>query len=118
MRTILKGSAASVVTTLFAGCGKDFWHTHRHRVRAFKVEDGIGSNGTVEVPVEYKQPQACRGFWQIETASLIDHPQEQRLIEIFGNGDGTGTIRGSVLQHRYDNARRRAAARHGRRSQR
>lgn len=85
-------------------------HTHQHRIRAFKVENGIGSNGTVEAAVECKQPGACSGFWQIETASLIDHPQEQRLIEIFDNGDGTGTIRGSVLQHRFETSKRLAEA--------
>lgn len=85
-------------------------HTHQHRIRAFKVENGIGSNGTVDAAVECKQPGACSGFWQIETASLIDHPQEQRLIEIFDNGDGTGTIRGSVLQHRFETSKRLAEA--------
>lgn len=85
-------------------------HTHQHRIRAFKVEGGIGSNGTIQTEVSCKQPGACSGFWQIETASLIDHPQEQRLLEIFDNGDGTGTIRGSVLQHRFDTAKRLAEA--------
>ncbi|HEY1077508.1 MAG TPA: hypothetical protein VGE51_12525 [Fontimonas sp.] len=76
-------------------------HTHQHRIRAFKVEDGIGSNGTVETPVTCKQQGACTGFWQIESASLIDHPQEQRLLELLDNGDGSGTIRASVLQHQF-----------------
>ncbi len=76
-------------------------HTHQHRIRAFKVENGIGSNGTVETPVACKQEGACSGFWQIESASLIDHPQEQRLLELLDNGDGTGTIRASVLQHQF-----------------
>lgn len=76
-------------------------HTHQHRIRAFKVDNGIGSNGTVEVPVSCKQEGACAGFWQIESASLIDHPQEQRLLELLDNGDGTGTIRASVLQHQF-----------------
>ncbi len=85
-------------------------HTHRHRIRAFKVENGVGANGLVETPVECKGPGACRGFWQIETASLIDHPQEQRLIEIFDNGDGTGTIRGPVLTHDFAKSKTLAAA--------
>ncbi len=85
-------------------------HTHQHRVRAFKVDQGLGSNGVVEAAVTCKGPGPCTGFWQIETASLIDHPQEQRLIEIFDNGDGTGTIRGSVLQHQFDKAKQLAEA--------
>lgn len=76
-------------------------HTHLHRVRAFKVEEGVGSNGDIETPVECKVANACRGFWQIESASLIDFPQEQRLIEVFDNGDGTGTIRAPVLTHSF-----------------
>lgn len=83
-------------------------HTHRHRVRAFAVEDGTGSNGSIEAEVSCKGPSRCRGFWQIESASLIDFPQEQRLIEIYDNGNGTGTIRAPVLTH--DFARSKALA--------
>jgi len=74
-------------------------HTHVHRIRAFKVENGQGSNGVVEAPVECHGPGPCTGFWQIETASLIDTPQEQRLLEVFDNGNGSGTIRAPVLTH-------------------
>lgn len=85
-------------------------HTHRHRVRAFKVENGQGSNGEITTAVSCKQLDACHGFWQVESASLIDHPQEQRLIELFDNGNGTGTLRGSVLTHGLENPKRLAAA--------
>ncbi len=80
-------------------------HTHVHRIRAFKVENGTGSNGSISTPVQCKGPGSCRGFWQIETASLIDHPQEQRLLEVFDNGNGTGTIRGPVLTHRFERSK-------------
>lgn len=43
-------------------------HTHRHRITYF------GSDPS-------------QGFWQIETASLIDWPQQGRTIEIFINED-------------------------------
>ncbi len=78
-------------------------HTHVHRVRPFKVTAGTGTNGVVTSPVACKQTGegACSGFWQIETASLIDFPQEQRMIEVFDNKDGTGTIRGPVLTHAF-----------------
>ncbi|HEY0975113.1 MAG TPA: hypothetical protein VGE57_11520 [Solimonas sp.] len=85
-------------------------HTHRHRVRAFTVADGRGSNGAIETAVDCKEPGTCHGFWQIESASLIDHPQEQRLLELFDNGDGSGTIRASVLQHRYERSKALAEA--------
>jgi 3',5'-cyclic AMP phosphodiesterase CpdA len=85
-------------------------HTHVHRVRAFAVDDGVGSNGEISAPVSDCHGQHCGGFWQIETASLIDHPQQQRLIEVFDNGDGSGTIRGPVLSHSLTNPQRLAAA--------
>lgn len=80
-------------------------HTHLNRVRAFKVNEGVGSNGTIEAPVDCKGPGPCLGFWQIETASLIDYPQEQRLFEIFDNGNGTGTIRAPLLTHDFEKSR-------------
>lgn len=97
-------------------------HTHLHRVRPFKVAAGeggalSGSNGTVTAPVTCRQPglasdgkSFCRGFWQVETASLIDFPQEQRLIEVFDNRNGTGTLRGPVLTHGFERSRRLAEA--------
>lgn len=87
-------------------------HTHQHRVRSFKVTAGTGTNGVVTAPIACKQAGegACRGFWQIETASLIDFPQEQRMIEVFDNKDGTGTIRGPVLTHAFEKSKPLAEA--------
>lgn len=97
-------------------------HTHLHRVRPFAVtsgEDGklAGTNGEISSSIACKKPGVasdgkphCRGFWQVETASLIDHPQEQRLIELFDNGNGTGTLRGPVLTHTYERSRKLAEA--------
>jgi 3',5'-cyclic AMP phosphodiesterase CpdA len=85
-------------------------HTHRHRVRPFKVTNGVGTNLAITTPVTCKVPGACNGFWQIESASLIDFPQEQRLIEVFDNGDGTGTIRGPILGHSLEVPRALAEA--------
>lgn len=82
-------------------------HTHRHRIRAFKVENGVGSNGVVSAPVACKGPKPCTGFWQIETASLIDFPQEARLLEFYERGD-TGVIRSTVLQHDFERSQRLA----------
>jgi 3',5'-cyclic AMP phosphodiesterase CpdA len=82
-------------------------HTHRHRIRAFKVDNGTGSNGVVSAPVQCKGPGPCTGFWQIETASLIDFPQEARLLEVFERG-GTGVIRSTVLQHDFERSQRLA----------
>lgn len=104
-------------------------HTHRHRIRPFVITRGAdgrltGSNKAapdaaegIVTPVACKVPGVrrdgrphCNGFWQIETASLIDHPQEQRLIEVFDNRDGTATLRGPVLTHSFERSRKLAAA--------
>ena len=37
------------------------------------------------------------GFYEIATASLIDWPQQARLIELAGNGDGTLSVFGTVV---------------------
>jgi 3',5'-cyclic AMP phosphodiesterase CpdA len=51
-------------------------HEHTHRIQAFS------------------QPgNPALGFWQIQNASLIDFPQQSRIIEIHSNKDGLGLIR-------------------------
>lgn len=85
-----------------------FGHKHRHRIWPFKVEDGVGSNrpiGRITTPVSCKVAGRCTGFWQINTAALIAFPQEARLLEIFDNGDGTGTLRSTVLQHDFERSK-------------
>ncbi|MDQ0849763.1 metallophosphoesterase (TIGR03767 family) [Arthrobacter sp. B3I9] len=39
------------------------------------------------------------GFWEITTASLIDFPQQSRIIEIIDNGDGTLSIIATLVDH-------------------
>lgn len=85
-------------------------HTHMHRIRAFKVSGGNGSNGSITTTVACKGPGTCTGFWEIETASLIDWPQEQRMLEIFDNHDGSGTIRGAALTHNFTKSKTLALA--------
>jgi metallophosphoesterase (TIGR03767 family) len=54
-------------------------HTHRNAVRAFRR---AGKHS---------------GFWQINTASHADWPQQSREIEILNNRDGTLSIFGTIL---------------------
>lgn len=56
-------------------------HTHRNQVWAHKRADGSG------------------GFWEINTASHIDWPQQSRLVEIVDNHDGTLSIFTTMLDH-------------------
>lgn len=56
-------------------------HTHDNRIIAHKRADGSG------------------GFWEINTASHIDFPQQARLIEVVDNADGTMSIFTTVIDH-------------------
>jgi metallophosphoesterase (TIGR03767 family) len=53
-------------------------HTHDNSVRFFRGRRG-------------------RGFWEVNTASHVDWPQQSRLIQIMDNRDGTLSIFGTIL---------------------
>ena len=65
-------------------------HEHRHHVR------WVGSR------------DQSRGFWQIETASHVDWPQQSRVVEIVEVADGEMVIGLTVIDHvaalDYDNS--------------
>ncbi len=52
-------------------------HRHRNIVTALPAPDGL---------------PAVHGFWEIETASLRDFPQQFRTFEIVANADGTASV--------------------------
>jgi metallophosphoesterase (TIGR03767 family) len=54
-------------------------HTHVNKVTAHARPGGTG------------------GFWELNTASHIDWPQQSRLVELADNGDGTLSVFGTVL---------------------
>lgn len=56
-------------------------HTHRNQVQAHRVADRPG------------------GFWEINTASHADWPQQARLIEIADNRDGSLSVFATMLDH-------------------
>lgn len=62
-------------------------HTHDNQVRAHRSATG--------------------GFWEINTASHIDWPQQARLIEVLDNDDGSLSIFCTMIDHQ---ARRRVGA--------
>lgn len=39
------------------------------------------------------------GYWEVETSSLIDYPQQSRIVEVVDNGDGTGYIFATMVDH-------------------
>ncbi|HWU21693.1 MAG TPA: TIGR03767 family metallophosphoesterase [Nocardioides sp.] len=56
-------------------------HTHKNQIFTHVRPDGTG------------------GFWEINTASHIDYPQQARIIEVADNGDGTLSIFTTILDH-------------------
>ena len=56
-------------------------HTHRNQITAHPRTDGSG------------------GFWEINTASHIDYPQQSRLVEVSDNGDHTLSIFTTIIDH-------------------
>ncbi|WP_203338196.1 TIGR03767 family metallophosphoesterase [Nocardioides limicola] len=56
-------------------------HTHRNQIWAHSRADGSG------------------GFWEVNTASHIDFPQQARIVEVADNADGTMSIFTTILDH-------------------
>lgn len=56
-------------------------HTHVNTLTAHTKESGSG------------------GFWEITTASCVDFPQQQQLVELVDNRDGTMSIFVTALDH-------------------
>lgn len=56
-------------------------HTHANQMWSHARADGSG------------------GFWEVNTASHIDFPQQSRLVELVDNADGTMSIFTTMLDH-------------------
>ena len=56
-------------------------HTHKNQIVAHKPASGPG------------------GFWEINTASHVDFPQQARLIELVDNHDGSLSIFTTMIDH-------------------
>jgi len=56
-------------------------HTHRNQIWPRRRENGPG------------------GFWEINTASHVDWPQQSRMIEVVDNRDGSLSIFATMLDH-------------------
>ena len=61
-------------------------HSHRHNVRARRPHNA----------------SAGQGYWEIEAASIIDFPQQARLLEIVDRGDGTGELFATVIDYQIE----------------
>lgn len=56
-------------------------HTHVNTIKAHPRQGGVG------------------GFWEITTASCVDFPQQQQLVDVVDNRDGTLSIFVTALDH-------------------
>ena len=73
-----------VVATLLASPNVIAWvngHTHRNEITAHRSADGSS------------------GFWEINSASHVDFPQQSRLVELTDNRDGTLSIFTTMIDH-------------------
>lgn len=59
-------------------------HTHENRVMACGAAGGCPAGGN---------------WWEVNTASEVDWPQQSRLLEIMDNADGTLSLFGTLLDH-------------------
>jgi metallophosphoesterase (TIGR03767 family) len=59
-------------------------HTHRNTITAHSRSGTAAVGG---------------GFWEINTASHIDWPQQARVVELVDNGDATLSIFGTIVDH-------------------
>ncbi|QIG43865.1 TIGR03767 family metallophosphoesterase [Nocardioides anomalus] len=59
-------------------------HTHRNSVLAHKRK---------------KSAKAPGGFWEVNTASHVDWPQQARTVELVDNRDGTLSVFGTIVDH-------------------
>jgi metallophosphoesterase (TIGR03767 family) len=67
-------------------------HQHPH------VIAWVAGHSHVNDITPYPGPNGT-GFWSIRTAAEADWPQQNRLLEIMSNGDGTLSIFGTILDH-------------------
>jgi metallophosphoesterase (TIGR03767 family) len=59
----------------------------------------VNGHTHVNAVFAHKRPasQGAGGFWELNTASHIDWPQQSRLVEIMDNHDGTLSVFGTIL---------------------
>jgi len=47
--------------------------------------------------IPHRRPGASTGFWEVNTASHVDWPQQSRLLDVMDNRNGTLSIFGTIL---------------------
>jgi metallophosphoesterase (TIGR03767 family) len=57
----------------------------------------VNGHTHVNSVIPHKNASGKGGFWELNTASHIDWPQQSRLVEIMDNRDGTLSVFGTIL---------------------
>jgi metallophosphoesterase (TIGR03767 family) len=57
----------------------------------------VNGHTHVNAVIPHKKSTGTGGFWELNTASHIDWPQQSRLVEILDNRDGTLSVFGTIL---------------------
>jgi metallophosphoesterase (TIGR03767 family) len=47
--------------------------------------------------IPHRRPGRTTGFWEVNTASHVDWPQQSRMLEVMDNRDGTLSLFGTIL---------------------
>jgi hypothetical protein len=71
----------------------------RHRSVVAFVNGHEHSNRVTAITPAGDDVPAQNGFWEINTASHIDWPQQSRVIDLADNRDGTLSIFGTIVDH-------------------
>ncbi len=61
--------------------------------------NGHTHTNNIKPHVRKQDGKIVNGFWEVNTASHIDWPQQGRIVEIADNKDGTVSIFGTMLDH-------------------
>ncbi len=59
----------------------------------------VNGHTHINMITAHPNPSGTGGFWEITTASCIDYPQQQQLLEIVDNQDGSLSIFATTLDH-------------------
>jgi metallophosphoesterase (TIGR03767 family) len=116
---MVDGPGANRLIVLFShhtSATMDNWLTEpepdKHRVLGERVRDLLlrypnvvlwvnGHTHVNGVTAHSRHPESAvpGGFWELNTASHIDWPQQARLVELVDNGDGTLSVFGTIIDH-------------------
>ncbi len=59
----------------------------------------VNGHSHINTVTPHARPDGSGGLWEITTASCIDFPQQQRVVEIVDNQDATLSIFGTAIDH-------------------